>query len=212
MIIAAGKKLLLAMLALLLAVPVTAQALASETPPEQIFVQNLGAEALRVLADKSVTKEQAAATFKKMLNDNFDVPTISRFVLGRYWNIATPAQQQEYATLFNRMVEKIYVDRFGLYSGETFNVTGARADAGGTDTIVLSQVVRPQGPPVNVEWRVRSMNGALKIVDVIVEGVSMSVTQRAEFASVIQRGGGNVEALLAMLRERTAVAQNAVSN
>lgn len=181
---------------------------ANAASPEEGFIQGLGAKALSTLADKAVTKEQANATFKQMLNDNFDLPAIGRFVLGRYWNVATPAEQQEYLQLFNRMVEKIYLDRFGLYSGETFNVTGVRPDAQGTDKIVLSQVVRPQGPPVNVEWRVRSAGSSFKVVDVIVEGVSMSVTQRAEFGSVIQRGGGTVESLLVMLRERTSVIVN----
>lgn len=186
---------------------------AGAVPPEQAFVQGLGERALSVLADKTVTKEQANATFKQMLNENFDLQSIGRFVLGRYWNMATPVEQAEYNQLFHRMVEKIYTDRFGLYSGETFTVTGVRADAQGTDTVVLSQVVRPQGPPVNVEWRVRGGGtGKMQIVDVIVEGVSMSVTQRAEFASVIQRGGGTVEALLQALRERTAVVSNAKAN
>lgn len=202
------RKILTALLALFLT---TGTAAATETP-EKIFVQSLGERALSILANKNVTKEQAAATFKQMLNDNFDLPSIGRFVLGRYWNIATPAEQTEYNQLFHRMVEKIYVDRFGLYSGETFNVIGSRADGQGADTIVLSQVVRPQGPPVNVDWRVRTTNGKMQIVDVIVEGVSMSVTQRAEFASVIQRGGGNVAALLQMLRDRTALVSNIKAN
>ena len=193
------KRFLMVLLAATLATPAFA------VPAEQAFVQGLGEKALSILADKSISETQAKITFKKMMNDNFDLPAIGRFVLGRYWHSATPAQQQEYNTLFHRMVEKIYTDRFSLYSGETFKVTGSRADPSGGDTMVISQVVRPQGPPVNVEWRVRQVNGQPKILDVVVEGVSMSVTQRAEFASVIQRGGGNLEALLQMMRDRTVV-------
>lgn len=196
------KRFLMVLFAAMLATPALA------VPAEQAFVQGLGEKALSILADKSVTEAETKATFKKMMNENFDLTAIGRFVLGRYWHSATPAQQQEYTTLFHRMVEKIYTDRFSLYSGETFNVTGSRADPNGGDTMVLSQVVRPQGPPVNVEWRVRKVDGKPKILDVVVEGVSMSVTQRAEFASVIQRGGGQLDALLQMMRDRTAVVEN----
>lgn len=199
------KRFLLVLLTALLTTPAMATP-ALATSAEQTFVQGLGEKALSILADKSVSEGEAKTQFKKMMNENFDLPAIGRFVLGRYWHGATPAQQQEYTTLFNRMVEKIYTDRFSLYSGETFNVTGSRADPSGGDTMVISQVVRPQGPPVNVEWRVRKGDaGKLKIMDVVVEGVSMSVTQRAEFASVIQRGGGQLDALLQMMRDRTAV-------
>lgn len=178
---------------------------AAPTAPEAAFVDILGQQALSILADKSMPRAAALDKFKAMLNTNFDLPSIGRFVLGRWYNVATPAEQNEYQSLFTKMVERIYTDRFSLYSGETFTITGTRPDTG-ADSIVSSQVVRPNGPPVNVDWRVRKQadGKSFKIVDVIVEGVSMSVTQRAEYASVIQRGGGNVESLLKMMREKVA--------
>ncbi|MGE3771045.1 MAG: phospholipid-binding protein MlaC [Bdellovibrionales bacterium] len=181
----------------------TAPVQAAQAAPEMKFIEGVGQKALSVLADSSLSKEQSLAAFKQLFNSNFDLQTIAKFTLGRYWRVATPSEQEEYLRLFRAMVEKIYTDRFSLYSGETFEVVSARPDAE-NDTVVLSQVVRPQGPPVNVEWRVRKQGKAMKIVDVVVEGVSMSVTQRAEFASVIQRGGGTVESLLAVMRQRAA--------
>ncbi len=72
---------------------------------------------------------------------------------------------------------------------------------------MTSEIIRPNGaPPAKVDWRVTRADGAYKITDVVVEGVSMAVTQRSEFASVIQRNGGKVEGLLAMLRQKTATA------
>src|SRR5262249_26267570 len=127
---------------------------------------------------------------------------IARFVLGRYWNLATPEQQRDYQRLFADMIVKVYSGRFSMYSGETLKVTGSRQESG-SDSIVSSQILRPSGPPVSVDWRVRDRNGDYKIIDVAVEGVSMGVTQRDEFSSVIQRGGGTVDALIKELRRRT---------
>ena len=74
----------------------------------------------------------------------------------------------------------------------------------GKDTIVITEV-RGQGrPSVRVDWRVRGDDGTYKVVDVIIEGASMVITQRDEFASVIRRSGGNLEGLLARLRTTTA--------
>ena len=56
---------------------------------------------------------------------------------------------------------------------------------------------------LEVDWRLTQHNGAYKISDVIVEGVSMAVTQRSEFASVIQRHGGQVQGLITALRQKT---------
>ena len=97
------------------------------------------------------------------------------------------------------MVVKVYSDRFKEYKGQKFEVRGARPE-GEKDVIVTSFILPEGGPEVQVDWRVRSKNGRFQVIDVIVEGVSMSVTQRSDFASVIQRGGGNVDVLLAHLQ------------
>lgn len=173
------------------------------------FVQDLGARAVEILITPDLQRQEIENRFRTLLNEGFDVPYIGRFVLGRNWNAATPEQRQEYLELFERLIVKVYADRFSEYSGqnldsgETLKILGHRPE-GERDAIVQSQIVRPDGPPVTVEWRVRQRDGQNKIIDVAVEGVSMSVTQRNEFASVIQRGGGSIEALLNALRQRTA--------
>jgi phospholipid transport system substrate-binding protein len=166
------------------------------------FVASLGDEVIRAVS-AGMGPGQSVGILGDIFRRGFDVPTIGRFVLGRYWNVATPAQQQEYLRLFEEMIVRTYARRFDEYSGEVFQVMGTQP-VSETDVQVRTQVVRPDGPPVMVDWRVRQLGGGNKIVDVAVEGVSMLVTQRNEFASVIQRGGGNVEALLAALRQQVA--------
>ena len=73
--------------------------------------------------------------------------------------------------------------------------------AGKNDVLVTSYIVPDAGSKVQVDWRVRNKNGSYQIIDVIIEGVSMTMTQRSDFSSVIQRGGGDFEVLLAHLRK-----------
>ena len=97
------------------------------------------------------------------------------------------------------MVIDVYSQRFEDYNGQDIEIIGSRPE-GKRDILVSSILKQDGGPDVRLDWRVRKKNGRHKVVDVIVEGVSMSLTQRSDFASVIQRGGGNVEALLQHLR------------
>ncbi|MEJ0069691.1 MAG: ABC transporter substrate-binding protein [Pseudomonadota bacterium] len=125
----------------------------------------------------------------------------ARFVLGRYWRTATDPQKAEFLKLFEDMIVKTYNSRFTEYKGELFSVTGTRVD--GDSAMVTTNVVQPNGrQAVKVDWRVLKPQGKLKIVDVIIEGVSMSVTQQQEFGSVIQRSGGQIDGLLSTMRER----------
>lgn len=165
------------------------------------FIQKLGDKAVSTIAATEKDEDERLRQFRGLLNENFDVPGIGRFVLGRYWRVATPEQRDEYLKLFEESIIRTYARRFSDYSGETVEVERARRD--GDDFILVeSRIQRPTGGPVAVTWRLLGEGESFKIVDVVVEGVSMSVTQRSDFASVIQSGGGNIEALLKVMRER----------
>ena len=166
----------------------------------KLFVEKLAEEGIGFLKNKSLNEEQRKKEFQKVLKNNFDMKTIGRFALGRYWRTSSKQQKAEYLDLFEKMVVDVYSRRFSDYNGEDFVVISSHVQ-GKSDAIVLSQIVPSSGSKINVEWRVRKKkNGSLKVVDIMVEGVSMSLTQRSDFASVIQRGGGNINVLLDHLR------------
>jgi phospholipid transport system substrate-binding protein len=165
------------------------------------FVQSLGDRAIAIITDTALTPADREARFHDIFVSSFDVPAIGRFVLGRHWRSATDAQRAEFLKLFENMIVKIYSNRFTDYKGEQFAVTSSRS--AGDSVIVTVDISRPSGgAPVHVDWRVLKVEGAYKVVDVVVEGVSMSVTQQQDFSAVIQRAGGQIEPLLAVMRER----------
>ncbi|HZS83796.1 MAG TPA: ABC transporter substrate-binding protein [Stellaceae bacterium] len=165
------------------------------------FISDLGKRAIEILTSPA-TPADREQSFRALFDEGFDVPTIARFVLGPYWRTASDAQRQEFTKLFEAYIVHAYTVRFSEYHQEQFKVAGTRPE-GDTAALVSSQIIRTAGaPPVKVDWRVSKTERGLKITDVIVEGISMAVTERQEFASVIQRGGGRVDALLKLLREK----------
>lgn len=178
----------------------TTSAKAAHADNAESFIAQLGDKALQVLIVDSQTESERISAFRDLLNEGFDLPLIGRYALGRHWRRATKGQKEEYRVLFEDFIVRTYAARLGQYGGETLQVTGSRADQ--KDTIVTSEIVREGASPIRVDWRVRNGDAGPKIIDVVVEGVSMLLTQRDEFASVIQRSGGNVEGLLTRLRER----------
>lgn len=165
----------------------------------QHFVQDMADRAIGFLGSADMAMDQKKASFRKLLEESFDMKTIGRFSLGRYWRVSTPEQRKEYQKLFEKMVINVYSQRFSDYQGQKVEVRSSRAD-GSNDTLVTSFIVPAEGPEIQVDWRIRYKDGRYKVVDVIVEGVSMSVTQRSDFAAVIQRGGGDVQVLITHLK------------
>jgi phospholipid transport system substrate-binding protein len=170
------------------------------------FIQNLGDQAIQILQNKQLGQKEREAQFNKLFTEGFDVAEIGRFVLGRYWTVATPDQQQQYIKLFGTYVVAVYANRFSQYSGEKFTVAGSQPTPDGAS--VASQIIRPNGgPPINIVWKIAKENGGFKIRDVVAENLSMTITQRAEFASVVERGGGGtagVDALNNTLKQKIA--------
>jgi phospholipid transport system substrate-binding protein len=166
------------------------------------FIDDLGKRAIQVLTSSEADADREQQ-FRALFDEGFDVPTISRFVLGPYWRSASDPQKDEFQKLFEAYIVHAYAVRFKDYSGQQMKILAARPE-GDAAFLVQSQIAGPSGgPPIKVDWRVGKSEHGFKITDVIVEGISMAVTERQEFASVIQRGGGQLEALLKVLRERS---------
>jgi len=169
-----------------------------------IFMSEMWKRAVEILG-KKVPQAERLARFRELFQADFDGPGIARFVLGRYWRSASQEEQEEFLRLFEDYVVFVYGTRFSSLSGETLKIRGNRAEESGV--IVSTDIISPgSNSPIRMDWRLVSDNGAYKINDVIVEGISMMVTQRSEFASVVQRHGGQLRGLLTMMREKTASA------
>lgn len=174
--------------------------------PEQ-FINELAQQAIAVSA-QNAPQQQKVEQFRALLNRGFDVPLIGQFVLGRYWRKASDAEKSEYLRLFEDYIVRSYAKRFDAYQGEQLQVLGSRQDANGA-LLVGTLMQRPGGgEPVRIEWQVQPTGASYHVVDVIVEGVSMGVTQRSEFASVIRRGGGEVATIIDALKKILAQLQS----
>jgi phospholipid transport system substrate-binding protein len=195
-----GIALRIALIVLTTAIALPAPVRAASDPAG--FITDLGTRAIHVLTS-GLSEAERENQFRALFDEGFDVPEIARFVLGPNWRTATEAQRQEFTKLFETYVVHAYSVRFGAYAGQQLKVGSARPE-GDNAWLVQSQIALPNSsqPPVRVDWRVNGSSSGYKITDVSVEGVSMALTERQEFAGIIQRGGGQIDSLLKLLREK----------
>lgn len=190
-----------------LAGPHTARADISDEA--KAFIRKLSDEVIEKLTDPDLPLEQQEERFKGIVTKYIAFKSISRWVLGqRHWKRASEEQRTEYMRLYGDLMVATYAHRFQGYSGEKLEVTKARViDA--NQALVESKIVREGADkPLIINWRVRGANGTYRIIDIMVEGLSMSQTQRSEFKSFMRSNGGNMDALLANLKERLQKARS----
>lgn len=168
------------------------------------FIRRIGGEVIKVLEDPSLQQGDRERMFHEMLGRYMDIDSISRTVLGRYWQSASEQERDDFKRVYREYVVRIYAQRFSKFSGEQFVVRSARDD-GDNNFLVVSAIEPKDGPAYLVNWRVRKGTGGFKVVDVMAEGVSLLITHNQEFASVIRNNGGRVSALNDALRRRTGM-------
>lgn len=167
----------------------------------ETFMSEIGEKVIHLLTDSSITDQERADQFRRILETKFNLKAISKFVLGRYWKQATEEEKNQFLDLFKETTIASYATRFKDYTSEKFEILGSRPETDGGVT-VLTQIVRPSGQAIPIDWKIFEKNGDVRIYDVILEGISMGITQRSEYASVIQKGGGKVHAINTALQNK----------
>ena len=167
------------------------------------FLTDLTDRAAAQLTEPGLAEAEKKLRFRSLLMEAFDLPEIGRFVLGRYWRRADSAQRSDFLDAF----EAVMLHRLGpllsKYSGEKLEIGATRLNKSNPEFItVKSKLRRTKGEPIHVDWRIRKYDGGYKIVDIVAEGVSVAVSLRSEYVSVLKRNGGDVDALTRVLHEK----------
>lgn len=176
--------------------------------PEQLesakrFMNGIITEVMGSLFSEDTTLQQRHATLKTLLLSHTDVSYIARFLLGRYARRATPAQLKRFEEVLVEYITLAYVQRISSYRGEAPRITQAVfADNG--DVIITSALAQADQSNIYMEWRFHSVGEQWKLLDIVVEGLSMIVTQRDEFVAVLDRSRGKVDLFMDQLETLSA--------
>ncbi|MDB5414314.1 MAG: transporter [Rubritepida sp.] len=187
------------------AIPLAAQAQMDPTRATA-FIQTTGEALVAALNSTSMALPQRRDRVASILRQAVDMEGTGRFILGRWWRVATPAEQQEYLRLFEETLIRNLAGRFGEYQGVRFSLSRSQQRSE-DDALVTTIVERPSAAALNLDWRVAEVGGQPRIVDLVAEGTSLRLTQRSEYSAVIQRGGNQVSALLTAMRNQLAQMQ-----
>lgn len=170
--------------------------------PAALTIRDLGGEVMTALADPALDPDQKGRHFRNLLARALDVPVVARLALGRRWNEASPEQRQAYLASFRDYMLNRYANLLGGSAPiNGFEIEDTRG-LGPDEAMVQTLIQRTPAKPVRVAWRMHRGAEGFRIVDLMVEGVSFLVAQRKEFDAIL-RSGGDLDGLIALLRERS---------
>jgi phospholipid transport system substrate-binding protein len=186
--------------AVLLACALSGAAVAAEGP--RGVVEEITTAALDVLGNKSLSVEDKRQRLEAIVYSHVDFDTMSRLVLARNWSQFSPAQQADFVKLFKEHLSMTYGRNIENYKNERVQVVGDREEARG-DWTVKSKILRGGGAnDILVDYRLRKEGDAWRIIDIIIERVSLVSNFRSQFQEIIGQGGPTK--VLDLLREKNA--------
>ena len=187
-----------AMTGLLLALPGFARAQGAQAQATQ-FVVKLGDDLVAII-DGPGSYEDKKQQLRPVVERSVAIEEIARFCLGRFVRTASAAQLAEYTRLFHDVLLNNIFGKIGEFRGVTFTPTSTVQRQ--QDILVGTTIKRPNQQPNNVQWVVNQIGGRPQIVDVIAEGTSLRLTQRADYASYLQRNRNDIGALINAMRQQ----------
>lgn len=184
--------------------PAVAQARVARDPQAEQFVQTEGQKALSVVANRALAGQARDAAFRQMIDQLADFQRITGFVLGKYARVATPAQRQQFNSVFRLYAQNLFQSHLAGFKGNRLQVTGSVV-RGPSDVVVNTTVSGdPSAGPLPVSWRVLGGPGTYRAVDVQTRGVWLAITLQQDFVSTIDNAGGDVAVLITRLQRETA--------
>ena len=168
------------------------------------FIKNVTSQGIEELINSDVSEAEKKARFTKLFNEDLDLDFIGKFVLGRYWRTATPKQRSEFIDGYRKLNIQAWSERFNEFKGRHFEFLGTeKAKSKDNDQVyVNTQVPMPEGAPASVKWRVKENNGKMRIVDIIIENVSLAITAQKEYTSYIQKSPNGIDGLISDLKAK----------
>ena len=168
----------------------------------KIFIQELVDDAIKTLADKSMTVEEKNTIIKKIAIENVDIKALGLYTLGKIRKDLDENTISNYLELFEKYFLKSLISRLTDYSSQKFEVIESEQKSSNY-TIVKSKIAESvKSPEIKVDWRVYTKNPQKPLIrDLIVEGLSLARTQKEEFSSILNSNNNDVNILIQKLKD-----------
>ncbi|MBL4806382.1 MAG: ABC transporter substrate-binding protein [Rhodobacteraceae bacterium] len=179
-----------------LAMPMPAFAL--NNSQARTYVQSIIDDVMETI-NSSASEARIMRRFRDVFTSYADIPTIARLVIGAPWRSLSGSQRTAFSNAFGDYLSWKYGRQFRSYRGSTIRITRV-VNAGRKGFLVYSTVQQAGGQPFSLDWQVSDGSGRTKMIDMIIEGISLISSEREEIRARLASVRGDINALTAQLR------------
>ena len=167
---------------------------ANEVKLAEAFIENLGSNIIQVVNEK-ITVSEKQRKLRKLFQNNANTMTIARAALGSKWRALSAETRLDFANAFTDYLVKKYGKQFDEFRGASL-VLERSVDAGKRGVLVNTRLIMPGTSPVSIKWQVWQKTDSFKLIDIIIEDISMLTMEREEIKNRLTVQKGSIQSLI----------------
>ena len=146
---------------------------------------------LSAYSNDNISSEQRFLIIEKTINQNFAGTGIAKFIAGNAWKMASKDTKKDYVKNFKRHLALNIASMMQGYSDQEYKLSNSRVDD--NNVILIDMEILSDTGSVIVTWRLKESKGNFYVIDLIVADISLVVTKRSEFNSMLKNVDNNLE-------------------
>jgi len=148
---------------------------------------------------------------EQTINNNFAGAGIAKFVSGKSWESASKETKKEYIKLFKRHLALNIASLMQGYSNQKYKLTNSNYDQKNKVSLIDMEIYSDTGT-IQVTWRVKKSKDRYFVIDLLVADISLVVTKRSEFNSMLKTVNYNLKELNNKLADQNESSYNKIIN
>jgi len=176
----------------------------ADTAAPDAMVKNTANDVLEILkSDKDIENgdmNKIGKLVEEKIATKFDFDRMSRMMLGRNWNMASKEQQDQFIVEFRSLLVRTYSSALSKYRNQTIEYKPLGTRPGDTEVKVKTQIIKPDGPAIPLDYSLAKIEGTWKVYDVNIDGLSLVAIYQGQFAEEVKKNG--INSLIQKLAEK----------
>ena len=128
---------------------------------------------------------------EQTINENFAGTGIAKFIAGNAWTKASKETKKNYVKSFKRHLALNIASMMQGYSDQKYELSSSKIDK--NKVILVNMEIFSDTGSVVVTWRLKEAKNRLFVIDLLVADISLVVTKRSEFNSMLKNVDYNLE-------------------
>jgi ABC-type transporter MlaC component len=166
---------------------------------------------LEAYRNSDISNEKRFSIIENTVNYNFAGTGIAKFVSGEAWKKADKETKEKYVKFFKKHLALNIASLMQGYANQEYSLINSKYDSKNKVSLIDMNIFT-NSSSITITWRVKQSKERFYIIDLLVADISLVVTKRSEFNSMLKKVNNDLETLSELLHKQNEESYKLLTN